>query len=160
MPKNRFGGKNAKKMANKKTGDTDGMTNVKSLPLPEEDGQYFAKVTKRCGDGRFIVDYIDERNVVHEGMARVPGSLRKLTRNVRDGSIVIFQAWGLSENDNKGSILHLYSDQEVIILTKSDALSGLVTENQNQLMDDDTESHQQTTAVVEDSNHDLDFDDI
>lgn len=125
MPKNLFGGKNAKKMANKKTGHEGS----RGMPLPEEEGQYFARVTKRCGDGRFNVEYIaDTNDRLLAGIARVPGSTRRISRNIREGSIIIFQDWGLSNNDIKGSVLHHYTDQEVVTLTQSGAIQLLLSE--------------------------------
>jgi len=127
MPKNKFGGKNAKKMGNKHVSDYDD----NRLVLPECDDQYVARVTKRCGDGRFHVEFMDDLQVKTEAVARIPGSLRRNSRNVRDGSYVLYQRWGFSENDNKGSILHLYTDQEVIMLTHSGALEGLNDQTQD-----------------------------
>jgi translation initiation factor IF-1 len=121
MPKNRFGGKNAKKMGNKHVSDYAD----NRLVLPECDDQYVARVTKRCGDGRFLVEFMDESKGKVEAIARIPGSLRRSSRNVRDGSYVLYQKWGLNDNDNKGSILHLYSDHEIIMLNHSGALEGL-----------------------------------
>ena len=122
MPKNRFGGKNAKKMANKRTEGYGGETS--RLVVPEHEDEYIGRVTKRCGDGRFVVDYVGD-NGKTEGVAKVPGSLRKITRTVREGSYVLFQRWGFSDADKKGSILHLYSEQEVLLLTHSGALGGI-----------------------------------
>lgn len=118
MPKNRFGGKNAKKMANKRVED-----HVHAMTLPEEDGHFYARVTKRCGDGRFMVEYQNDLGNKVEGIARVPGSLRRLTRSIREGSIIIYQEWGLSSNDNKGSVLHLCSDFEAQLLEQSGNIS-------------------------------------
>lgn len=129
MPKNRFGGKNAKKMANKKIQGEEASSKV--IVLPEEEGQYFAKVTKRQGDGRFLVDYVDDSRKIQEGMARVPGSSRRITRNIRDGSIILYQLWGLSENDNKGSVLHHYTDQEVTILSRNGFLKELLSSSED-----------------------------
>lgn len=159
MPKNRFGGKNAKKMANKKT-NVEGTVSSRTLPIPESEDQYFAKVTKRCGDGRFTVEYLDDRGRICEGMARVPGSMRRITRNVRDGSIIIFQSWNISQNDNKGSILHHYSDQEVVVLMQSGAIGSLVNEKQNLLDTMDPESEEEAVTVEQGMKDELDFDDI
>ena len=120
MPKNRYGGKGAKKMANKYTEDNSHNRFV----LPESEDQFIGRITKRCGDGRFLVEYVDE-NGRAESMARIPGSMRRITRNVRDGCYVLFQRWGISENDNKGSILHLYLDQETVMLRNAGALNGI-----------------------------------
>ena len=161
MPKNRFGGKHAKKGANKKMND-GGF--VKSLPLPEEAGTYFAKITKRCGDGRFQVEYLDDHNNLQEGLAVMPGSMRRITRNVREGSFVIFQGWGFSENDPKGSILHLYSDQEVVVLSQSGALQGLLTEGSNLINVDLDRGDESENCHVkhedEVQNAEIDFDEI
>lgn len=126
MPKNRFGGKNAKKMGNKHLSEYAD----NRLVLPECDDQYVARVTKRCGDGRFTVEFIDESNGKVEAIARVPGSLRRNSRNIRDGSYILYQRWGFSDNDNKGSILHLYSDHEIVMLNHSGALEGLNDQGQ------------------------------
>lgn len=116
MPRNRFGGKHAKKMGNKHVNAAqEGTTR---LTLPEED-QCLGRVSKKCGDGRFFVDYFDGTEKL-EGLARMPGSMRKMTRLVAEGTYVIFQSWGM--NDRKGSILHVYSEHEVHTLTASGLL--------------------------------------
>lgn len=131
MPRNRFGGKNAKKMANKKTGDS-GASSSHSITLPDhEDDTFAAIVSKRCGDGRFLVDYMDQQGTLINALARVPGSMMKVTRNIRDGSFVLYQRWGFSERDNKGSILCIYSEADVSILKKQGFLKGIVEEEED-----------------------------
>lgn len=125
MPRNRFGGKNAKKMGNKHTNAQENESF--KLLLPEEEDQFFAVVTKRCGDGRFTVEYMDNDKKT-EGMGKVPGSMRKITRNIKEGSVVVFQVWGLSESSNKGSILHVYSEYETNIFKDRGYLYGLIDE--------------------------------
>lgn len=143
MPKNQFGGKNAKKMANKRVGETT------SLVVPDPDASTVAAiVTKRCGDGRFIVEYMGDEGRLETAIARVPGSMKKITRNVREGSFLLYQPWDFNEREKKGSILCLYSDVEVSILLRQGFLAGLVVDEEQEV--------EQKTDTVADQEVDID----
>ena len=127
MPRNKFGGKNAKKLANKKVE----VAGSRQFIVPDEDSRV-GIVTKRCGDGRFRIDYMDDEGTLQTGVGRVPGSSRRMTRNIRDGDFVLFQQWGLSANDEKGSILHLYTENDIPLLKEQGYLKGLVADEEGE----------------------------
>lgn len=106
MPVNRFGGNKAKKAASKRSGDTS------RTPLPSNDLQYVARVEKVLGDARFRLVIPGE---TFKGIGKLPGSKRRLSRSIREGSYVLFEVWDfVSKNlceeatEKRGDVLALY----------------------------------------------------
>tara|TARA_Y100001958_G_C21237035_1_gene563722 strand:+ start:1741 stop:2226 length:486 start_codon:yes stop_codon:yes gene_type:complete len=79
---------------------------------PKEDQEY-AKIIRAMGNGRFELECFDGKNRI----GIIAGNMRK-RKWINKDDIILFSKWEFSSDDNKCSIIHKYSEDEVKKLEK------------------------------------------
>ena len=112
MPRNKTGGKNAKRQGNK---HVNAATNQEEELVEPTEDQFIAIVTKVNDLCHYDVELNDVDKTL--GFARLPGSNKRLGKRIKIGSVVLFSPWfplnkeeTKSKGKVKGDLLHLYSD--------------------------------------------------
>jgi initiation factor 1A len=122
MPKNKFGGKKAKKGGNKKTG-----LSSRGLRYKDADDQEYAKIGKALGTGRFLVTIFSDDS---EKMGVVCGSLYKRVW-MRDGDVVLISYRSCNTAQDHGKqvdIIHKYNPEEAKTLERNGDLKKAIEE--------------------------------
>ena len=134
MPKNTKGGKKHKKF--KKESETQS----KDIVLAEEDeGQYYALVTKHCGNGRVQLTYIDSKGNAIDSLGNIRGKFRKRkgANFVNVNGIVI-----ISEREfekDKCDIIHVYKTEEINSLKRRGIINSKLAPKDSKFDDIDLE---------------------
>jgi translation initiation factor 1A len=111
MPKNKKGGKGAKKGKNYNTQNTQ-------LILKENEGEEYGIVKSKNGNGRFTIYCYDD--VERIGIIRGKDRKRKWV-NLED--IVLVEKWNFETDGNKCTILHTYDKNDENKLLKNNEIN-------------------------------------
>jgi len=97
---------------------------------PKEDQEY-GKIVRAMGNGRFDIDCFDGKN----RMGILAGKMRKKIWVNKD-DIVLFSKWEFTTDDEKCSIIHKYSIDEVKRLQKENEFpKNINIESENEFID-------------------------
>ena len=112
MPRNKTGGKNAKRQGNKHVNASNNQEE-EEIVEPTED-QFIGIVTKINDLCHYDIELNDANKT--QGFARLPGSNKRLGKRIKIGSVILFSPWFPLKEETKskvkvkGDLLHLYSD--------------------------------------------------
>ena len=155
MPRNKTGGRKAKKKSSKYENEFD--IDEKNLIKPD-DYQEYGIITKVLGSSRLLVDCATkvvnedgEQNVLKSRMCTIRGKLKK--RNwMNVGDIVIVSLRDFNEGkDGRGDIIHKFSVQQAYYLKKQNIIQFELTKRNDQ--------PNQFSEIPENENGDFDFED-
>lgn len=117
MPRNRFGGKNGKKMKNSGP--------VKKSTLYPDENQYFAVVTKFCSHSCINLVYAKKKEhdlsfQIIEGIGKIRGKMIKRMKKLPSGTLLIVseREFETQKQIPTIDIIHRYRDDEVVFVNK------------------------------------------
>lgn len=144
MVKNIFGGKNAKKRAKKFVNNRNASRQLEK----KQEGQEYAKLTKKLGDCRFECICADGV----ERIAHVPGKFRNRWRFQLDETVLVSIRIGLEPL--KCDILHKYNPTEVQQLTSE----GLIDHLLEREFDEELFENEETDAPQKEGEDEVEID--